>query len=121
MSSNQAVKSKPSSTKQKTKSKRKPSSKPKDNLIVVFDPGTSLSKILYVINDGLVKWMTMGAEYFPLPSESANFLPTNSDMGLPEDNAWVRTDKLEECHTVGLLASNQQATTSIKKSKNLSH
>lgn len=117
MSSNQAVKSKPSSTKQKTKSKRKPSSKPKDNLIVVFDPGTSLSKILYVINDGLVKWMTMGAEYFPLPPESADFLPVNSDMGLPEDNAWVRTGKLEECHTVGLLASNQQATTSIKKSK----
>ena len=118
MSSNLTAKSKPnSSAKQKPKSKRKPKAKPKDNLIVVFDPGTSLSKILYVINDGLVKWMTMGAEYFPLPNESANFLPTNSDMGLPEDNAWVLVDKLDECHTVGLLASNQQATTSIKKSK----
>ena len=120
MSSNLTAKSKPNSSakqKSKLKPKRKPKAKPKDNLIVVFDPGTSLSKILYVINDGLVKWMTMGAEYFPLPSENAEFLPTNSDMGLPEDNAWVRIGKLEECHTIGLLASNQQATTSIKKSK----
>lgn len=119
MNSNQAVKTKPSSTKAKPKSKGKPKSKsePKDNLIVVFDPGTSISKIPYVINDGVVKWITMGAEYFPLSSNRADSLTNDSNLGSPEDNAWIRTTKSGECHTVGLLASNQQATTSIKKSK----
>lgn len=119
MSSNQAVKTKPSSTKAKPKSKGKPKSKsePKDNLIVVFDPGTSISKIFYVINNGVVKWITMGAEYFPLSPNRADSLTNDSDLGSPEDNAWIRTTKSGECHTVGLLASNQQATTSIKKSK----
>ncbi|MDJ0567761.1 MAG: ParM/StbA family protein [Pleurocapsa sp. MO_192.B19] len=92
-------------------------SKPKERLTVVFDPGTSLSKILYVVNNGTVKWMTMGAEYLSLPSESAESLPIDSGMGLPEDNAWVRLDKSGECHAVGFVANNYRATTSIKKLK----
>ena len=49
-------------------------SKPKERLTVVFDPATSLSKILYLVNNGTVKWMTMGAEYLSLPSASAESL-----------------------------------------------
>ena len=95
----------------------KPKAKPKNNLTVIIDPGTSLLKILYTINDGTVKWMTMGAEYLALPSESAESLPIDSGMGQPEDNAWVRLDKSGECHTVGFVASNYRGTASIKKLK----
>ena len=98
-------------------SKSKPKSKPKPILKLVVDPGTSLSKILYVIDSGTVKWMTMGAEYFTLPSASAKSLPIDSGMGQPEDNAWVRLSKSGECHAVGFVASNYRATVSIKKLK----
>ncbi|MDJ0592320.1 MAG: ParM/StbA family protein [Pleurocapsa sp. MO_226.B13] len=98
-------------------SKPKAKSKLKNHLTVVFDPGTSLSKILYVVNNGTVKWMTMGAEYLSLPSESAESLPIDNGMGLPEDNAWVRLSKSGECHAVGFVARNQLAKTSIKKLK----
>ena len=49
-------------------------SKPSQRLVVVFDSGTSLLKILYVVNDARAKWMTMGAEYFPLPASRADSL-----------------------------------------------
>ena len=100
-----------------SKLKAKPKSKPKTQLTVVFDPGTSLSKILYVVNNGTVKWMTMGAEYLSLPSESAESLPIDNGMGISEDNAWVRLEKSGECHGVGFVATNYRATTSIKKLK----
>ena len=92
-------------------------SKPKQVLKLVFDPGTSLSKILYVIDEGTVKWMTMGAEYLALPSESAESLPINNGMGKPEDNAWVRLSKSGECHAVGFVANNYRGISSIKKLK----
>ena len=76
-------------------------SKLKPVLKLVFDPGTSLSKILYIVNEGVAKWMTMGAEYLILPSESAEELPIGNGMGKPEDNAWVRLAKKSECHAVG--------------------
>ena len=98
-------------------SKPKAKSKPKPILKLVVDPGTSLSKILYVVDEGTVKWMTMGAEYLTLPTESAKSLPIDSGMGQPEDNAWVRLSKSGECHAVGFVASNYRATVSIKKLK----
>lgn len=98
-------------------SKLKAKSKPKPFLKLVVDPGTSVSKILYVVNEGTVKWMTMRAEYLTLPSESASSLPIDSGMGQPEDNAWVRLSKSGECHAVGFVASNYRATVSIKKLK----
>ncbi|MGL6343255.1 MAG: hypothetical protein ACRC80_29465 [Waterburya sp.] len=98
----------------------KTKSKPKNYLTVVFDPGTSLSKILYIVNNGTVKWMTMGAEYLSLPSESAKSLSIKNRMGLPEDDAWVRLSESEECHLVGFIASNHLAKTSIKKLKHQS-
>ena len=98
-------------------SKSKPKSKPKPLLKLVVDPGTSLSKILYVVDSGTVKWMTMGAEYLTLPPQSAKSLPIDSGMGLPEDNAWVRLSKSGECHAVGFVASNYRARVSIKKLK----
>ena len=106
--------------KSKSKSKSKSAqrkSKPSQRLVVVFDSGTSLLKILYVVNDARAKWMTMGAEYFPLPASRADSLTLDLGRGNPEDHAWFRTSKSGECHTVGLLARNQRASTSIKKTK----
>ncbi|MEL6578586.1 MAG: ParM/StbA family protein [Cyanobacteria bacterium J06621_12] len=91
--------------------------KPKSVLKLVFDPGTSLSKILYVVDEKAVKWMTMGAEYLTLRPESAEELPISNGMGKPEDNAWVRLAKKSECHAVGFVASNYRGTSSIKKLK----
>ncbi len=108
-------KSKSKSAKAQSKSKSKP--KPSQRLVVVFDSGTSVLKILYVVNDNRVKWMTMGAEYFPLPASRADSLNLDLGRGEPEDHAWFRMSKSGECHTVGLLARNQRATTSIKKTK----
>ena len=95
----------------------KAKSKPKPIIKLVVDPGTSLSKILYIVDEGTVKWMTMGAEYLTLPTASAKSLPIDSGMGQPEDNAWVRLSKTGECHAVGFVASNYRATVSIKKLK----
>ena len=101
----------------KPKKPRKPK-KPVATIKLVIDPGTSLLKILYVINDGSVKWLTMLPEYLTLPSESAESLPINNGMGLPEDNAWVRLPERNECHLVGYIAKDYRATASIKKLKN---
>ena len=109
-----------SSVEAQAKSKSKSAqrkSKPSQRLVVVFDSGTSLLKILYVVNDARAKWMTMGAEYFPLPASRADSLTLDLGKSHPEDHAWFRTSKSGECHTVGLLARNQRATTSIKKTK----
>ena len=87
MTSNDLEQDKLSESKPKAKSKSKPLLK------LVVDPGTSLSKILYVVDSGTVKWMTMGAEYLTLPTESAKSLPIDSGMGQPEDNAWVTSPR----------------------------
>lgn len=106
--------------KPKSESSAKPKKprKPTPVVKLVIDPGTSLLKILYVINDQPARWLTMLPEYIALPSQSAESLPINNGMGLPEDNAWVRLPESDECHLVGYLAKDYRATTSIKKLKN---
>lgn len=104
-----------------SKSKLKKPRKPKKlvpTIKLVIDPGTSLLKTLYVINDEPVEWLTMLPEYITLPSESAESLPINNGIGLPEDNAWVRLPERNECHLVGYVAKDYRATTSINKLKN---
>ena len=115
MKENSSKSSKSSGKKSEPKSKKKP--KPKHILKIVFDPGTSLSKIFYVLDDGTVKYMAMNPEYLLLPSESAESLPVDSGMGKPEDNAWVRLSPNEDCHAVGTVAKNYRGTFGIKKLK----
>lgn len=87
------------------------------NLVAVFDGGTSISKILFRVGDGDVRWMIMEPEHIALPAESAANLPDDSGMGKPEDNAWVRLNKTGECHAIGLVARNYKASVSIKNLK----
>ena len=104
-------------SKSEPKKPRKPK-KPVPTIKLVIDPGTSLLKILYVVNDEPVEWLTMLPEYITLPSESAKYLEDRNGRGLPEDNAWVRLSESDECHLVGYVAKDYRATASIKKLKN---
>lgn len=108
-----------SESKSESKSEPEPKKprKPVPIIKLVIDPGTSLLKILYVINDKPVKWLTMLPEYYTLPSESAEYLSINNGMGLPEDNAWVRLPESDECHLVGYVAKDYKATVSIHQLK----
>ena len=87
------------------------------NLLVCYDPGTSLSKILYRVGRGKIKYMTMEAPLLKLPPSSANSLPTSSGLGKPEDNAWVRLVADGVVYVIGRLAKEYRASVRIKKLK----
>ena len=84
-------------------------------LTVCYDPGTSVSKILYQLDSSQVKHLTMEPEVFCVPV--ATSLPTTSDFGRPSDCAWVQLTQDETCYAVGRLARNYRATVSIKRLK----
>ena len=84
-------------------------------LTVCYDPGTSVSKILYQLDSGQVKHLTMEPEVFCLPV--ATSLPTTNNFGRPSDCAWVQLPQDETCYAVGRLARNYRATVSIKRLK----
>ncbi len=87
------------------------------NLLVCYDPGTSLSKILYRVGRGKIKYMTMEAPLLKLPPSSANSLPTSSGLGKPEDNAWVRLVADGVVYVIGRLAKEYRASVRLKKLK----
>lgn len=87
------------------------------HLVVSYDAGTSLSKILYQLGSGTVKYLTMEPEVMTLPASSASSLPNSSGLGKPEDNAWVRLHLEGECFVTGKVARNYRATVSIKRLK----
>lgn len=101
------------STATKPKTKRKP----QDNITVIVDPGTSLTKIIYNRNDGLAQSMTMGAEYCDLEAEEAKHLPSSSALGKPEDNAWIQENLDDRCYAIGAVAVDNDGRSSIKKLK----
>jgi hypothetical protein len=87
-------------------------------LSLYYDPGTSLSKILYRIgNRGKLKFLTMEAETLDLPASSASTLPKECFAGKNSDRAWVRLSSNGDCHLIGRLALDYQASISIKKLK----
>jgi hypothetical protein len=86
-----------------------------NNLTVCYDPGTSLSKILYRLGQGKVKYLTMESEVIKLPlsSVSDSILASTN----PKHNAWVRLSEEDDCYLVGRLARERRASVSIKKLK----
>jgi hypothetical protein len=91
--------------------------KPK-NLTVCYDPGTSLSKILYGVGTGSPKYATMRSETIELPSDySTESLLAYSQLGSPEQNAWIRLSERENIYLIGTIARDKQATISVKKLK----
>ena len=89
-----------------------------EHLTICYDPGTSLSKILYQReNSSQIKYLTMEPELMVLPPSSLSNLPVNSGLGKPEDNAWVRLKKSGDCYAVGRVAIEYRATMSMNKLK----
>lgn len=91
-------------------------------LTMCYDPGTSLTKILYeeqsLPDDSRrLKYLTMLPELLSLSTTSRKKLPTHSGLGRPQDNAWVQLSEDGDCYAVGRTAINHRATVSVKPLK----
>lgn len=84
--------------------------------IVCIDVGSSLSKVIYQVGDK-INYLLMQPEHLALPPESLANLPSDSGMGRPEDNAWIRFKKDAECHAVGRVAKDYKAFVNFKTLK----
>lgn len=84
--------------------------------IVCIDVGSSLSKVIYQAGSD-IKYLLMQPEHLALPPESAPMLPADSDLGFPEDNAWIRFKKDGDCHAVGRVALDYKAFVNFKTLK----
>ena len=83
-------------------------------LTLIFDPGTSLTKALYKSGrKGALKYLTMDSQLHPVGVERFARFNKTSDLGKPEDNAWLQTNN-SDCFLVGRLARESRASTSIK-------
>ncbi len=101
-------------------------------LTVCYDPGTSLTKILYEKDPTCkesdssgdrvkhVKYMTIAPEVISLPVESKKKLPSRVGLGKPQDNAWVQLSEDGDCYAVGRTAIDSSATVSINQLKHVS-
>ncbi len=69
-----------------------------NKLLVCIDLGTSLIKIVYLVNGKKVGYMLIDPEHLALSNASAEHLPVDAGMGWPEDNAWVRLSDDGDCH-----------------------
>ncbi len=106
--------------KTKTPKRRSKGAKPQTPLkkvVVCFDVGSSLNKILYQVEGQDVQYMVMEPEHLALPPESEASLPVDSGMGRPEDNAWIQFKKGEKCHAVGRVADDFKASVNLKTLK----
>ncbi|MEA5625167.1 ParM/StbA family protein [Nostoc sp. UHCC 0251] len=93
------------------------------NLIVSFDPGASLTKIVYeLVTEGKPCLMTMEPEMLKLPQSSIDAY-MSSRKGLespkPVDEAWVSSpaDGDTQCTVVGFLARQFSASARLDKLK----
>ena len=93
------------------------------NLIVSFDPGASLTKIVYELaTEGQPRLMTMEPEMLKLPQSSIDAY-MSSRKGLessqPADEAWVScaADDHTQCTVVGFLARQFSASARLDKLK----
>ena len=99
------------------RSKGAKSQTPLKKVVVCFDVGSSLNKILYQVEGSDVQYMVMEPEHLALPPESSASLPVDSGMGRPEDNAWIQFKKGEKCHVVGRVADDFKASVNLKTLK----
>jgi hypothetical protein len=89
-----------------------------NRLNICYDPGTSLSKILYRIGSrGKLKFLTMEAQTLTLPSSSASTLAKNHSTVRNSNSAWVRLSSDGDCHLIGFIAREFRSVAKIKKLK----
>lgn len=77
------------------------------DLTLTFDPGSSLSKVIYQLPDGKPRLLLMEPEVIELSSSSIDaYLHTRGNLGVtrPEDDVWLQCSGSQQCQVVGYLA-----------------
>jgi hypothetical protein len=77
------------------------------DLTLTFDPGSSLSKVIYQLPDGKPRLLLMEPEVIELSSGSIEaYLNTRGNLGVtrPEDDVWLQCSGSQQCQVVGYLA-----------------
>lgn len=94
------------------------------DLLLGFDPGTSLTKIIYRIvknqkeSNHKQHLLFMEPETIKLPASSINNLITDINRASPEDSAWFKQNKRDnQIHLVGFIAQRFQARLNMEKLK----
>jgi hypothetical protein len=90
------------------------------DLTLTFDPGSSLSKIIYRLSNGQPRLLLMEPEVIELnPSSIDTHLKTRGSIGIvrPEDDAWLRHSGSQQCQAVGYLARQFLATARMNELK----
>jgi hypothetical protein len=77
-----------------------------------FDPGSSLTKIIYSVNQNRPQVLVMEPEVLTLPigSVTSSLTEFNGVSAAPENSAWVKLGRdVDQCHVVGFLAQEFRA------------
>ena len=77
------------------------------DLTLTFDPGSSLSKVIYHLADGRPRLLLMEPEVIELSLSSIDaHLRTRGNLGItrPEDDVWLQCGDSQQCQVVGYLA-----------------
>jgi hypothetical protein len=77
------------------------------DLTLTFDPGSSLSKVIYNLADGRPRLLLMEPEVIELSLSSIDaHLRTRGSLGItrPEDDVWLQCVDSQQCQVVGYLA-----------------
>lgn len=85
-------------------------------LHIAFDPGSSLTKVVYQTETGPPKLLLMEPELTTVPQESITYLRSNSplDLSKPEDSAWLCQHRNSAVvDVVGFLAQRLQTDTDL--------
>jgi hypothetical protein len=89
-----------------------PSAKPQTKLQIGFDPGASLSKVVYSVAGGSPKILTMEPQVLSLPATSIEHQVLTAR---PEDQAWVKVkNDAERVQVCGFLAREFMAVERIE-------
>lgn len=90
------------------------------DLTLTFDPGSSLSKVIYRLSNGQPRLLLMEPEVIELnPSSIDTHLKTRGSIGIvrPEDDAWLQHSGSQQCQAVGYLARQFLATARMNELK----
>jgi hypothetical protein len=90
------------------------------DLTLTFDPGSSLSKVIYCLSDGKPQLLLMEPEVIELSLDSiTTYLKTRGSIGITrsEDDAWLQCSNGQQCQVVGFLARQFLATVRMNEVK----
>lgn len=87
-------------------------------LNITIDVGTSITKVVYNLDEGSELFLKMDSECISAPIGSLNQFNNKLTNVLPEDSAWISLKKNDsQVYLLGILAKQVQMRKSLKKSK----